>query len=114
MHTFYHPTTTDYGYEFTSTFHSDFDIADHFGVDAVEDTFKRAVAEWKDDIVMMAELCIVTNHRLWFWYSNSKNNKKADQLARTYDKLYKTVNNLVYAEGAYSQEDLNKYFELTD
>lgn len=35
--------------EFSTTFWSDFSIADAFGVNAVKDTYKRAFKEWKDD-----------------------------------------------------------------
>ena len=32
---------------FTTTFPSDFSIADRFGVNAIKDTFNRAFGEWK-------------------------------------------------------------------
>ena len=35
------------GKKFEYTFLSDFDIADHFGTKAIQDTYKRAFNEWK-------------------------------------------------------------------
>lgn len=37
------------GYKPFTTFWQDFSIADRFGASAVQDTFNRAFAEWKDD-----------------------------------------------------------------
>ena len=53
------------GYESITTFWSDFTIADAFGVDAVEDTFNRAFAEWKSDYKYLTELVLVLNHKMW-------------------------------------------------
>lgn len=52
-------------YKRCSTFAADFAIADSFGKEAVEDTFKRAFKEWKDHSHMMAELAMVLNHNIW-------------------------------------------------
>jgi hypothetical protein len=54
-----------YPYEdgFSTTFWSDFSIADPFGKDAVRDTFNRAFEEWKSDFRYLTDLVIVLNTR---------------------------------------------------
>ena len=49
------------GYEMTTTFMRDFDIADMFGENAIKDTFKRAFNEWKENYVFLTELVISLN-----------------------------------------------------
>ena len=46
------------GKKFEYTFLSDFDIADHFGTKAIQDTYKRAFNEWKTDIKAIAEMSV--------------------------------------------------------
>ena len=53
------------GYEPITLFWADFTIADAIGVDAVEDTFNRAFAEWKSDYKYLTELVLVLNHKMW-------------------------------------------------
>lgn len=53
------------GYEMKTTFWMDFNIADRFGLDAIEDTYKRALNEWKDDKVYATELVMVLNWKSW-------------------------------------------------
>ena len=38
------------GYETKTTFWEDFTIADAFGVDAINDTFKRSFDGWKNNV----------------------------------------------------------------
>ena len=42
------------GYEMTTTFMRDFDIADMFGENAIKDTFKRAFDEWKGNYIYIS------------------------------------------------------------
>ena len=53
---------------FTTTFYTDFTIADKFGADAIIDTYDRSLDSFKNDIKYMTELCIALNHKLWDWY----------------------------------------------
>ena len=43
---------------FTTTFPSDFSIADKFGVNAIKDTFNRAFGEWKGHYKYLTHLVI--------------------------------------------------------
>ena len=60
------------GYKPISTFYEDFSIADMFGVNAVKDTYKRAMASWKNDYKMLTELVMVLNWKIWRWYESNE------------------------------------------
>lgn len=72
-----------------NTFWQDFSIADVYGKEAVEDTYKRAFEVFKDDIRYMTALAITLNHKIWAWYEHD------DKLARTYDKLWKEIDGFI-------------------
>lgn len=95
------------GYKFLSTFWSDFAIADHFGREAVIDTYNRAFSEWKTDYKMLTELVLVLNWRIWFWYE-----KGATEEAKLYNELWdKTAH---YAETHLKGAEYEYYFNVTD
>lgn len=94
------------GYTPKTTFWSDFSIADAFGADAVRDTFKRVVREWKKDVVYMTELVLVLNHKIWQHNSTSK------QLSRLYEELWNQAS--LYAEITFTGEELDYYYMITD
>lgn len=92
--------------EFTTTFWMDFSIADRFGAAAVQDTFNRAFAEWKNDYRYLTDLVMVLNHKLWHWYG------KNDSLARLYDRLYWKAAD--YAIDHLKGDELRYYLDVTD
>ena len=51
----------------------DFSIADKFGLDAIKDTFIRAMKEWSHNHIYMTELAMVINHKCWEHYHRSRN-----------------------------------------
>lgn len=51
-------------YECQTTFWEDFSIAEHFGEEAIKDTYKKARAEWEHDPVYGTELSMVLNHKV--------------------------------------------------
>lgn len=71
------------GYETQTTFFEDFSIAEHFGTNAIKDTYNRAFNEWKSNIKYLTELVMVLNHKIWFNY------EKNEPLAKIYDTLWK-------------------------
>ena len=71
----------DCGYETKTTFWDDFSIADAFGLDAIKETFDRAFAHWKNDVVYLTELVLVLNHKLWSHYQTNPR----------YGELYETL-----------------------
>ena len=93
------------GYELTTTFWSDFSIADRFGVSAIKD-YKRAFDEWKDNYVYLTELVIVLNHKIWQWYT------KDEQIARVYNDLWEKAD--AYACDNLKGEEADFFFRITD
>ena len=79
------------GYTQISTFYEDFSIAEHFGVSAIKDTYKRAFKEWKTDYKMLTELVMVLNWKLWRWYQQN------DTLTELYDELYRQCDDYAYS-----------------
>ena len=45
-----------------TTFYMDFTIADHFGIEAIKDTFNRAFEEWKTDYKYLTFLVLNLNN----------------------------------------------------
>lgn len=97
------------GAEWEYTFLMDFDIADHFGVPAVKDTYRRVIKAWGKDIKAISEVYIALNMRLWYWYD-----KGNAALAEVYDELFYKLRDFVYEKGRFSKEDLSYFFEMTD
>ena len=94
--------------EMKTTFWSDFSIADKFGVNAIRDTYKRAVY-WKDNIEHIAELYCVLNWKLWEHYENCNMD-----FAELYDELWNKLGDFVYNSGCYNKDELRIFFEITD
>lgn len=95
------------GYETQITFYSDFTIADHFGVDAINDTYKHAFESWKDNIVYLTEFVMVLNHKIW-----EHHHKNNSALMTTYDTLWKKADE--WCMNNLSDEDLEYYLKTTD
>lgn len=90
-----------------NTFWQDFTIADHFGGDAVKDTFNRAFNEWKTDYKMLTELVMVLNHKIWQHYEQDH-----DALAHLYNDCWAVADE--YAMSHLKGEDLKYFLETTD
>lgn len=73
----------DNGYETFTTFWMDFSIADKFGVNAVNDTYKRAFVAWKDNYKYLTELTLILNWKVWQWYE-----KQNEEMYQVYNNLY--------------------------
>lgn len=93
--------------EFTTTFWSDFSIADAFGESAVKDTYKRAFKEWKDDYRYLTDLVMVLNHKCWEHYE-----KGNESLSALYSDLYYEAD--AYALDNLEGEEASYYFRVTD
>jgi len=94
-------------YEFKTTFWQDFTIADHFGGNAVKDTFDRAFEEWKTNAEYLTELVIVLNHKIWEHYE-----KDNDALAHLYNDCWAVADE--YAMLHLKGGDLEYFLEVTD
>lgn len=93
--------------EFKTTFWSDFSIADKFGVDAIKDTYERAIEEWKDNVEYMTELSIVLNWKIWKHYENEN-----DEIAKVYNDLWRELD--VYLLDNLKDDELQYYIRETD
>ena len=90
-----------------NTFQQDFTIADHFGANAVTDTFNRAFKEWRNDYKMLTELVMVLNHKIWQHYEQGDNT-----LAQLYNKYWETAD--AYAMDNLKDDQLSYFLEVTD
>jgi hypothetical protein len=100
------------GNTFTTTWMGDFDIANKFGLGAIRETYDRAVKEWHTqahNIEYVTALYMALNYQLWDAYYANDNAKQ-----ELYDTLFYDLQDKVYAEGAYSKDDLNYFCRVTD
>jgi len=93
--------------EFKTTFMMDFTIADHFGKNAIKDTFKRAFDEWKDNYEYLTELVIALNWKIWEHYENGN-----EAYATLYNDLWEKADE--YACDNLKGEEAEYFFEMTD
>ena len=94
------------GYKPKTTFWEDFVIAEHFGVKAIKDTYKRAFENWKDDYEYLTELVMVLNHKIWRWYGVN------DKYAELYNDLWAKTD--AYACDNLKDEELSYFLRTTD
>lgn len=92
------------GYEPKTTFYTDFSIADHYGIWAIEDTYKRCMTAWKDDVTFLTELVMVLNWKMWRWSGHP--------YCDVYQKLWEKADE--YAMKHLKGDDLMYYFETVD
>lgn len=94
-------------YEFKTTFWTDFNIADRFGKNAIQDTFNRAFEEWKNNYIYLTELVLVLNWKLWQHYE-----KGNEDYARLYNDLWQKAD--LYACDNLKGNELSYFFQTTD
>ena len=96
------------GYECITTFWDDFSIADAWGDYAIRDTFKDC-KQWLKDYKYWTELVLVLNWKLWYHYDRHN-----DELAKTYDDLWRQAENMFYKK--YSKDKIATawYYKITD
>ena len=97
---------TEFGYEVQTTFWEDFSIADHFGLNAIQDTYNRAFAEWKNNHIYLTELVMVLNWKIWQHYD------KNEKLVKLYDSLWKKTQS--YAYKSLKGQELAYFITTTD
>lgn len=95
------------GYKPITSFYMDFSIADLFGKEAILDTFKRAMNEWKTNYKYLTELVMAVNWKSWEHYE-----KGNMELMELYADLY--YEGREYALDNLKGEELHYYFETTD
>ena len=95
------------GYKPIGTFFTDFSIADNYGPDAVKDTYKRALRDWKSNYKMLTELVMALNWKCWQHYDEDN-----QQLSAVYSDLYYQADD--YATSHLKGEELKYYYQTTD
>lgn len=95
------------GYKMMTTFWSDFTIADRFGAAAIEDTYKRAFNEWKDNYQYLTELVMVLNWKIWQHYEANN-----ESISRIYNDLWEKTD--IYAQEHLKGEELSCFYRVTD
>lgn len=94
------------GYKQITTFYSDFSIADHFGVNAIKDTYKRAFKDWKRDYKYLTELVMVLNWKIWEHHGSN------NEYAKVYNELWQEADE--YACTHLKGDELNYFYSTTD
>lgn len=101
------PPFADYGYEPKTTYWGDFTVAEMVGgIKDVEDTFKRAFKQHKDDKIYGTELCMVLNHKSW---QHAETNK---ELSLAYTRLWEKLD--AYIIENWKGDDLSYFLRTTD
>lgn len=95
------------GYHPITTFYMDFSIADGFGIEAIKDTYKRAMENWKTDYKYLTELVMVLNWKIWEHYDRHN-----DKFTKLYDKLWREADE--YACNNLKDEELSYFYRTTD
>ena len=90
----------------STTFYSDFGIADRFGIAAIKDTYNRVFRAWKDDYRYWTEVVMALNARCWLW------SEKDDDLMVLYRNLYYKARD--WALDHFKGEELRFFWEVTD
>ena len=94
------------GYKTITTFYQDFTIADHFGINAIKDTYRRAFNEWKGNYKYLTELVMVLNWKIWEYYEVNR------QYAELYNDLWEKAD--AYACENLHGEEAQYFFRVTD
>lgn len=94
------------GYEPKTTYYSDFSIAEAYGVNAIKDTYRRAIKYWGTDIEWMTEIAMVLNWKSW------EHSTTDSDLANLYAEMY--YDHAEWVNEHFSGDDLAYYYRTTD
>lgn len=95
----------DYDYK---GFMQDFRTADLFGANAIEDTFRRAWDEWKENADYFSSMTLTLNHLCWYHHDTGN-----DGYCRLYEKLYRKAAGWCYDHFT-AKDDQRLIFEKLD
>ena len=95
------------GYKPKTTFFEDFSIADNFGIEAVKDTYRRALETAKFmGYEYLTEFVMALNWKIWQHY------EKNEPLARVYNELWMSACEV--AEETLKGDELAYYYKTID
>lgn len=98
------------GYQPQTTFWDDFNIAEAFGPNAIQDTYNRIMNGWSDNYIYLTELVMVLNWNIWYW--NGAGTKKAEELTEVYNELWEKADR--YALDNLTGEELQYFLRTVD
>lgn len=104
---FYDTILADTGYSPKTTFWQDFTIADAFGASAIQDTYKRAFSDWKNNRDYVTELVLILNWKIWQHFDNDN-----DGLAYVYHELWEKTHDWCCKN--LKGDDLSYYLHTVD
>lgn len=96
-----------------NTFYSDFTIADHFGLMAIQDTYNRSFKAYKDDIEYLTALAMALNQKIFAWY------RVDDDKTKLYNKLWRETEMFILDEDKdgfknFTREEVRYYLKVAD
>lgn len=94
-------------YKLITTFGDDFDIADAFGIDAIQDTYNRAFNSWKTDYKYITELCMILNWKCHMHYQLGN-----QEYSELYSKLFYKLQRWCYSH--LKNDELTYFLDTTD
>ena len=94
------------GYKPITTFYTDFPIADAFGVEAIKDTYNRALEGWKDDYKYITELYMVLNWKIWEHYETN------EAYGELYNELWEKLE--MWVDENFNKEEKSYFYRTTD
>lgn len=94
------------GYRPKTTFYTDLSIADHYGLDAIKDTYERVFEAWHEDIEYWTEFVMALNWKIWEHYETD------EEKAKLYNDLWMKATDWTYEN--YQGEDLMYFIRTTD
>lgn len=98
---------SEIGYRPFTTFYEDFSIAEMFGTEAVVDTCRRCVEEWKHDVKYFTELVLIVNWKSWHHYQEGN-----EEYTELYSNLYHQVYRI--AMKTFTGEALDYFMQTID
>lgn len=93
------------GYKTFTTFYGDLTIAEHYGPDAIRETYARVVQDWFDNYKYFTEFVLCLNHKIWELYETN------EPLAAVYNELWQKADALTCQ---WEGEAAEYYFRVTD
>lgn len=96
-----------------NTFYSDFTIADHFGLMAIQDTYNRSFKAYKDNIEYLTALAMALNQKIFAWY------RVDDDKTKLYNKLWRETEMFILDEDKdgfknFTREEVRYYLKVAD
>lgn len=98
------------GYQPQTTFWDDFNIAEAFGPNAIQDTYNRIMNGWSDNYIYLTELVMVLNWNIWHW--NGCQSSQAKEFEALYTDLYEKTD--IYCLDHLNGEELQYFLRTVD